>query len=115
MNPALLFYLLCIPIRLILAYVAYKLDKMPPVLQYSFIILTTAIGLGFWSIYLNGWRKTGLETGGKPIWWNNLRPIHGSLYLLYAGLALSGVKNAWVVLLIDVIIGFAASARHNIA
>lgn len=114
MNPAILFYLLCIPARLLLVYLAYIL--LPSTYsspRYAMIAMLTVIGIGFWTIYLKGWRKTGVETGGKLIWWNNLRPIHGSLYLLCALLAISGVKNAWVILLIDVLFGFVASVIHN--
>lgn len=117
MTPAMLFYLLCIPMRLLLVYIAYiLLDSSPSsssFLRYAMIAILTVIGIGFWTIYLKGWRKTGVETGGKLIWWNNLRPIHGSLYLLCALLAISGVKNAWVILLIDVLFGFFASVVHN--
>jgi hypothetical protein len=34
-----------------------------------------------------------------------LRPIHGILYLLFAFYAIKCDKNAWIFLLIDVIIG----------
>ena len=103
----LLFYLLCIPIRFLFVYLAYKSYA-----KYAFVAMTTIIGIGFWTIYVKGWRKTGIETGGQPIWWNDLRPIHGSLYLLYSILTMSGVKNAWIVLLVDVLIGFGASITH---
>lgn len=110
-----LFYLLCIPMRLLIVYLAYiLLDSSSPLfLRYSIIAILAVIGTGFWTIYLKGWRKTGPETGGKLIWWNNLRPIHGSLYLLCALLAIYGVKNAWAILLIDVLFGFVASVIHN--
>ena len=115
MSPATLFYLLCIPMRLLIVFLAYILlnSASPSFLRYSMIAILTVIGIGFWTIYLKGWRKTGVETGGKPIWWNNLRPIHGSLYLLCALLVISGVKNAWIILLADVLFGFVASLIHN--
>tara|TARA_Y100001970_G_scaffold285211_1_gene404310 strand:+ start:1464 stop:1724 length:261 start_codon:yes stop_codon:yes gene_type:complete len=66
-------------------------------------------GLGFLYFYFSGTRKTGPETFGKPIWWNTLRPIHGILYLIFAYMAINKNHDAWIVLLIDAIIGVIAS------
>jgi hypothetical protein len=63
------------------------------------------IAIGFFYIYLTGTRKTGAEVFGDTIWWNDLRPIHGLLYSLFAYNAITGNMSAWVYLLIDVIIG----------
>jgi hypothetical protein len=54
---------------------------------------------------LTGTRKTGQEVFGEKIWWNDLRPLHSLLYFLFAYNAITGNKNSWVYLLIDVIIG----------
>ena len=61
--------------------------------------------IGFTYIYLTGSRKTGGEVFGGKIWWNNLRPLHAFLYFLFAYNAINGNKNAWIFLLIDVIVG----------
>ena len=61
--------------------------------------------IGFIYIYLTGSRKTGGEVFGEKIWWNDLRPIHSLFYFLFAYNAIIGNKNAWMYLLIDVIIG----------
>ena len=61
--------------------------------------------IGFIYIYLTGSRQTGAEVFGSKIWWNNLRPLHALLYLLFAYNAILGIKTAWIYLLIDVIIG----------
>jgi hypothetical protein len=61
--------------------------------------------IGFFYLFFSGTRKTGMEVFGDKIWWNNLRPIHGSLYLLFAYNAITGNQNAWIYLLVDVIIG----------
>ena len=119
MNPAekskRLFLLGCIPARLLLAYIAYALLKNTDnkTLLYMFVAITLAIGIGFWTIYLNGWRKTGGETFGQQIWWNSLRPVHGSIYLLFSLAALLGYKDAWVLLFADVCLGVVAELSHN--
>jgi len=64
------------------------------------------IGAGFLYIYATGSRKTGGETFGDKIWWNDLRPVHGLLYLFFAYMAITGNQSmAWKILFVDVIIG----------
>jgi uncharacterized membrane protein YfcA len=102
----LLFLIGCIPTRLLLAFIAYYIDNHP--LKKIFALFTLMIGIGFLTIYFKGLRKTGMETEGRPIWWNNLRPVHGFLYILFSILYMLNVKNAWIILLIDVVIGLIA-------
>ena len=96
------FLLLCIPARLFFVYLAYNLK--PNLLQLlGYLALLPAIGFSF--IYLTNIRKSGAETFGKKIWWNSLRPIHAFLYFYFAYLAINKKKNAFIPLLIDVIVG----------
>lgn len=106
MKRELLFLIGCIGSRLFLTYMAYK-DPIP--IAY----IATVISFGFMYIYLNGLRKTGIETFGEPIWWDDLRPIHSILYGLYAYLAFSGYPDAWQVLLIDTLFGLTAWTLHQ--
>jgi hypothetical protein len=100
----LLFLIGCIGCRLVLTLLA---KQYPDYLQYIGII-TLAISIGFFYFYFTGSRKTGFETFGEKIWWNKLRPLHGSLYLLFSILAFRKHPLAWVVLLIDTLIGIGA-------
>ena len=97
------FLILCIGSRLGLAYLAKNLSGI-----WSNIITAVfaIIGAGFLVIYFGGLRKTGAETGGNPIWWNHLRPIHGALYLIAAGLLFYG-HRCWgsQVIIIDTLVG----------
>ena len=68
---------------------------------------------GFLYIYLTGSRKTGAETFGEKIWWNNLRPIHSILYFLFAYNAIISNKQAWVYLFADVLFGLASFLLHR--
>jgi hypothetical protein len=61
--------------------------------------------IGFLVIYSLGLRKSGAETFGAPIWWNDLRPLHGFLYLMFAWCAINGDRTAWLFLLVDVLLG----------
>ena len=98
----LLFLIGCIGIRILFVYIAKTIDiKYLPILGYIALL----IGIGFIVIYLKGLRKTGQEVFGEKIWWNDLRPIHGLLYILFAYFAITQNTKAWKFLLLDVIIG----------
>jgi hypothetical protein len=70
--------------------------------------------IGFFYIFLTGSRKTGPEVFDDKIWWNNLRPIHGIMYALFAYHAINGNDFAWIYLLIDVIIGLISFLSFHI-
>jgi hypothetical protein len=69
--------------------------------------------IGFFYIWLTGSRKTGGEVFGDKIWWNHLRPVHGTIYGLFAYAAINKNENAWIFLLIDVVIGLVSFLRHH--
>jgi hypothetical protein len=95
-------FLVCISVRFFIAFLAKGASD--GLLQtMGFLSLLPAIG--FFYLFFSGKRKTGKETFGAKIWWNNLRPVHGTLWLLFAIYALRKDKNAWVFLLADVLIG----------
>ena len=106
-----LFLLGCIPTRIILAYIVFHFSENRSV-SNILAILALLISIGFFYIYFTGSRKTGTETEGKPIWWNNWRPVHGSIYLLFAVLTLLNIKNAWILLCLDVILGLVAFIKN---
>ena len=98
----LLFIFGCIGIRTLFVIIAKNIYmKFLPYLGY--IALLTAAG--FIYIFVTGSRKTGVEVFGDKIWWNDLRPLHALMYSLFAYNAINKNQNAWIFLLIDVIIG----------
>lgn len=97
----------CIPMRILLAYIAFKFPS-----SKILSLITFMIALGFFYIYATGSRKTGMETEGKPIWWNDMRPVHGIIYLLFSLCNLAGINNAWSLLALDVFIGLGAFINH---
>ncbi len=97
-----LFLFGCIGTRTLLVYLAKIANKT--YLKYmGYLSLLPAIG--FFYLFLTGSRKTGAEVFGDKIWWTNLRPVHGLLYFLFSYNAINGNLNAWMYLLVDVIIG----------
>lgn len=106
----LLFIFGCILTRLLLAFYVKSL-KQNHLQIAGYIALIPAIG--FLTIYILNLRKTGAEVFGEKIWWDDIRPIHGMLYLLFAYMAINKDRNAWKVLLIDVIFGFSMFINHH--
>jgi len=98
----LLFLIGCIGTRSLFVFLAKNANET--YLRYmGYLAILPAIG--FFYLFLTGSRKTGAEVFGDKIWWNNLRPLHGLLYSLFAYNAIIGNKCAWIYLLVDVIIG----------
>lgn len=74
--------------------------------------------LGWIIIFSFGLRKQGRETQQAPIWWNFARPFHAMFYILFAAFVLSNdyklVKNAYIWLLIDVVLGLTLFLWYHI-
>jgi hypothetical protein len=106
----LLFLLGCIGVRSLFVVIA-KTININYLKYLGYLALLPAIG--FIYIYLTGTRESRPETFGEKIWWNNLRPIHSILYLLFAYNAIIGNKQAWIYLLIDVVFGLISFLIHH--
>lgn len=101
----LLFLFGCIPARLLLTYLAKNASgNALKILGY----IASIIAFSFLYLFFTGKRKTGMETFGDKIWWNNLRPIHAIFYLLFAYCAIRGIRSGWKYLWYDVIFGLSA-------
>lgn len=106
----LLFLLLCIPIRFGLTALAKFIPlKFLPVMGVVYLVF----GASFLYLNLFNKRLTGVETGGDVIWWNDLRPVHGFLAIIFAILAISKVRDAWLVLLVDTLLGLVAFFAYH--
>ena len=98
----LLFLIGCLGTRTLFVYLAKNANRI--YLKYmGYLSILPAVG--FFYLFLTGSRKTGSEVFGNKIWWNDLRPIHGLMYFLFAYNAINGDAFAWIYLLVDVVIG----------
>lgn len=116
MNPLqkrfLMFLIGCIGTRSLFVIMAkYASAKYLKYLGY----LALLPAIGFLYIYLTGSRQTGAEVFGEKIWWNDVRPIHSILYFLFAYNAITGNKQSWVYLLVDVLLGLTLFLTHHYA
>lgn len=106
----LLFLVGCIGTRSLLVYIAKNVSIQN--LKYmGYLALLPAFG--FMYIYLTGSRQTGPEVFGGKIWWNDLRPVHATLYALFSYNAITGNPNAWIYLLVDVVFGLISFIIHH--
>lgn len=68
-------------------------------------VFTLIVSIGFMYQYIYNPTKPG-AFGGQP-WWNKMRPVHALLYFLFALLVFLGKGDiAWIILAIDVVLGF---------
>ena len=109
-QRAIVFIVGCIGTRSMFVHLARKAS--PEHLQMMGVV-GFVIGASFIYLFLSDGRQTGMEAGGK-IWWTELRPVHGCLYLLFAILAIKKrTEYAWVPLLMDVVIGLSVWGQHQ--
>jgi len=99
-----LFWIACIPSRIVLALLPLYLahDLLKPLGFVLAVIATTFLVL--WTFNL---RLTAFEAQG-PTWWHEWRLVHGLIYAVAAGLLVSGHRSAWIPLLLDVGVGLLA-------
>lgn len=108
----LLFLLGCVVVRLSFVYFAKNANEQQ--LKYGSIV-ACVLALSWFYLYYFDLRKTGPEVFGDKIWWNNLRPIHATLYLTFAYMAISNqyMKYSWIPLLIDISFGLISFLFHH--
>jgi hypothetical protein len=105
-----LFLFGCIGTRLLFVYIAKTRTEFLPFMAVVAILIAT----GLMYFYLTGSRTTGPEVFGEKIWWNHLRPIHATLYVTFAILAIQKNKNAYWILFIDAMIGLGAELKKRV-
>ena len=99
MNRQLLFWLGCIPMRLLMVWYSKKY----PSNKMGYVLL--AISISFLYLYFNNLRLNAAESSTGVTWWAPYRLIHGLLYLSAAIYMLRERQYAWIPLLVDVLVG----------
>lgn len=106
-----LFLFGCIGTRSLITYLSSNINFLPYI---GVFYLLCSIGILY--IYIFGSEKADAQLewlGEKKIWWNNLRPIHGFIWLVFSILAFVKFKYSWVVLGIDTIFGLFMWLLHT--
>lgn len=109
-KRTLIFLIFCIGTRTLFAYLAKTYTQYLPYMG----ALAILPAIGFLYYFFSGTRQTGPEVFGDKIWWNNLRPLHAIIYLLFAISALCKKPYAWMFLSLDVVIGLSAFTIHRL-
>lgn len=110
-----LFILLCIPSRILLAYFSLILNKYNHLFKYFYFILILSIGISFLYLYFTNTRLNALEGGGTT-WWKSFRIIHGINYILASILFfLKYNKLSFYLLLLDTLYGFVLFVTKHIS
>ena len=103
----LLFLLACLPARLGAAYgAAYVAYRFPAWLPWMGLL--AAIVACNW--LFGSFSHTGFF-GGK-VWWASMRPVHAYIYLVFAAMAFAKVPQAYMVLVVDALVGLVAGVAH---
>jgi hypothetical protein len=106
-DRILLFLFGCMTARILLALLAKYLT--PTYLQIMGV-LTLIPAFGMMYLFFFGKKKAG-AFGGK-LWWNNMRMVHGLIYLIFSICAIMKKSWSWMILMFDVVIGLTAFLVH---
>ena len=104
-------FLICLTVRFSLAYFSYVLPSVK-VRQLSYLALLPIIG--WLNIIFFSPRDSGIEVPNGKIWWQNMRPVHVLMYIIFFLLAQFKTNLAWIPLFIDPLIGIGAWINNYI-
>ena len=100
MNNIIQFLGICMGLRSLAVYLSY-INKFHTLLGILYILF----GIGISTIYIYNLRPTGIETGGKKIWWDPYRPLFAIIWILFGLASLYNKPYAWKILSLDIIVG----------
>jgi len=108
-KRTLVFFSLCIPLRLFAAWWSFKypLSNSTAMLAACYAVA----GISMIYFFLSNSRLAAPEGGGNT-WWNAVRPLFGMLYLLFALYTAKGYRQSYKFLLADVILGLVVWVSH---
>ena len=104
-----LFLGVCVPIRSLIAYAAYRLAPSYPV---PTAIALGLICVGFGQTYVRSDPAKDKGLFGGAVWWHQMRLLHSLLYAAAAILAWERSPYTWAPLAIDILTGLAAFIAH---
>jgi len=107
-NRIVIFLCICITLRAFLAYLANKLASSNYLKLMGIFALIVSSGL-IYQFIANPNKPGGF---GGDSWWNNVRPVHAALYLVFAVMTVINPKYAYLALILDVIFGLGVFTLH---
>ena len=79
-------------------------------------VIALIISLSFIYLYFIGNNRANRQLewlGDKKIWWNQMRLIHGLIWLLFSILAFTKFNHSWIILAVDTLIGLSVWILHT--
>jgi hypothetical protein len=110
-----LFLFICIPSRLLIAYLGKKFESGKKLNRIILSLITFIMGLGFLKIYFIGSEKADAQlewAGVERIWWDNLRIAHGVCYIFFSVFNFLNYTNSWFFIIAEVSFGLLAWIRQ---
>ena len=112
-NPVFfLFLLICIPLR----FCAVLIAKYGSIRSLQLLgVLYMIFGIGIFIMYFIAPNNNEIMSIiGNKIWWHDIRPLFGIIWLLFGFFAINKYKMAWKILFIDVVFGlYMFLSQHN--
>lgn len=102
MNRIRSYFMICIFVRLLICYLAYKTFHRPYLHQFWYIVFFI-ISMSFLYQFITKYRNKGAFN--QDIWWDFLRPFHSILFLISGYLVYIQNDSFIYLLLFDVVIG----------
>lgn len=119
LSRALTFLFLCILSRVLLAYAAFLAGNNTDKFYLTLIALVALVmSLGFFIIYFYGSdsadKQLEIWENDTKVWWNQLRLIHGALYLsFFISAAIYQSPQSYLFLVVDVALGLLFWILHH--
>ena len=101
------YFILCILFRFLFTYITKNIQN-----NKIISLITFTISISFFYLFLFDLRLNAPEANGIT-WWNIVRPIHGSLFLLFTIYYFKKYKFAFNFLLLDTILGIIFFMSHH--
>ena len=106
LQRSILFLTVCLPIRIIFFRQALKYPDHKYTILLSYFYLLAGIGIIY--LYMTNGRLQAFESGGK-LWWNNLRPFFGLLWLgFFISILFKFNRYSYIFLFAEVLLGLTA-------
>ena len=106
-----IFLLGCIGLRSFFTYLSSN-PKFLPYIGGFYLLFSIRI----LHIYIFGNERADRQLewlGDKKIWWNQMRLVHGLIWLLFAILVFTKFNHSWIVLTVDTLIGLIVWILHT--
>ena len=110
-----LFFGVCVIVRSVIAVLAWWLGQLA---NKNFLRAMGCVFLipmfGFFIRHAS-YDTSQVGAFGGNVWWNKMRLVHALMYRTFGILAIAGFPQAYVILVIDVVLGTIATTNHYIA